>query len=160
MNGLLKSILVLAVISGIINSLVNSGVIKKYVNYFISLIVVLVLLSPLFKILSSFDSIKEYINNFIHSIKTEEIIDNSNELIVNTSEKRVCDGIKEMIISKFNFESTDVYVSLECNKSEISSIKITAVNVILTNKASWSDTDAVKAYLDKAVGCKINVTRR
>ncbi|MBQ3040870.1 MAG: stage III sporulation protein AF [Clostridia bacterium] len=160
MNELLKSILVLAIISGIINSLLMQGTIKKYVNYFIGLIMVLVLLSPLFKVLSSFDSIKEYINDFFHSIRTEEILEDSNALIVNTSEKRVCEGIKEMIVSKFGFDQRDVYVELECDKSDISSIKITGVNVILTNKASWSDTDRVKEFLDKSVGCKINVTRR
>lgn len=160
MNALFRSLLVLAVISGIINSLILQGTVKKYVNYFISLIMVLVLLSPLFEILSSFDNVKEYINDFFHSIRTEEILDSSNTLIVNTSEQRVCDGIKEMIITKFAFEETDVYVSLECDKSDITSIKILAINVTLTNKASWSDTDKVKDYLDKMVGCKINVTRR
>ena len=140
--------------------MILQGTVKKYVNYFISLIMVLVLLSPLFEILSSFDNVKEYINDFFHSIRTEEILDSSNTLIVNTSEQRVCDGIKEMIITKFAFEETDVYVSLECDKSDITSIKILAINVTLTNKASWSDTDKVKDYLDKMVGCKINVTRR
>ena len=65
-----------------------------------------------------------------------------------------------MVISKFGFEETDVYVSLDLDKANIGSIKIRSVNVVLTNKASWSDTDRVKEYLDKTVGCKINVTRR
>ena len=98
--------------------------------------------------------------DFSHSIKTEELINSSNTLIVNTSEERVCNGIKEMVISKFGFEETDVYISLDLDKAEINAIKIRAVNVVLTNKASWSDTDRVKEYLDKTIGCKINVTRR
>ena len=146
--------------SGIINSLIINGTVKKYVNYLISLICVLIIISPVFNVLSSISKIEEYINNFTHSIKTEEIINNSNSLIVNTSEEKVCNGIKEMVISKFGFEETDVYVSLDLDKADIGSIKIRAVNVVLTNKASWSDTDRVKEYLDKTVGCKINVTRR
>ena len=160
MNTLLRSLLVLAVISGIINSLILQGAVKKYVTYFIGLVMVLTLLSPLFEILSSFDNVQEYINDFFHSIRTEEILDKSNTLIVNTSEQKVCDGIQEMIVTKFAFEETDVYVTLECDKSDISAIKILAINVTLTNKASWSDTDRVKDYLDKTVGCKVNVTRR
>lgn len=160
MNAFLKSILILAVISGIINSLVSQASIKKYINYLIGLIMALIILTPLFNILSTFGKVTEYIDDFYHSIRTEEILEGSNSIIVNTSEEKVCSGIKDMIISKFGFDKTDVYVSLECNTSNISSIKITAVNIILTNKASWSDTSAVKAYLDKTIGCKINVTRR
>ncbi len=161
MSGFLNSILVLAIASAIIGSLLSyNNTIKKYVSYFLSLIMLLVLLTPLFKLFSSFDIIKEYIKNFSHSIKTEEIIDNSNTLIVNTTSERVCDGIKELIITKFGFEESDVYVSLELDEYDISAIKIRAVNVVLTNKASWSDTDKVKEYLDKTVGCQINVTRR
>jgi hypothetical protein len=160
MNEFLRSVLLLSVVSGIINSLIINGTVKKYVNYLISLICVLIIISPVFNVLSSISKIEEYINNFTHSIKTEEIINNSNSLIVNTSEEKVCNGIKEMVISKFGFEETDVYVSLDLDKADIGSIKIRSVNVVLTNKASWSDTDRVKEYLDKTVGCKINVTRR
>ena len=160
MNEFLRSVLLLSVVSGIINSLIINGTVKKYINYLISLICVLIIISPVFNVLSSISKIEEYINNFTHSIKTEEIINNSNSLIVNTSEEKVCNGIKEMVISKFGFEETDVYVSLDLDKADIGSIKIRSVNVVLTNKASWSDTDRVKEYLDKTVGCKINVTRR
>lgn len=161
MNSYLKTILLLSVIGGIINSLIiPQNKVKKYVSYFISLIMILVILSPIFKFISSFENVKEYISNFYHSIRTEEIIEQSNSLIVKTSEENVCNGIKEIIISKFGFEKTDVYVSINCDKSDISCIKINEVTVILTNKASWSNIDAVKEYLDKTVGCKINVTRR
>lgn len=121
---------------------------------------VLVILLPLSKILISFDNVKEYINDITHNIKTEEIINNSNELIITNSEKKICDGIKEMIITKFHFDTTDILVELVCNKNDINSIKIEAVNVILTNKASWSNVDSVKEYLDQNLGCKVNVTRR
>lgn len=160
MNSFLKSILTLSVIAGISSSIISSTLIKKYVNYFISLIMVLIIISPLFNFLSSLDNIKEYVEDFKHSIRTEEILSSSNELIVSSTEKSVCDGIKELILTKFGFDENDVYVSLECDKSNISSIKIKAVNITLTNKASWSDTDAVKDYLDKMIGCKINVKRR
>ena len=161
MNAYFNSILTLAIISGIVGSLLsNHKEIKKYVSYFLSLIMILIIMTPLFNILSSFSKIEEYIEDFYHSIKTEEIIENSNSLIVNTTEKNVCDGIKEMIISKFGFDENDVFVSLNCDKSDINAIKINSVNIILTNKASWSDTDKVKEYLDKMIGCEINVTRR
>ena len=161
MSYFLSSVLVLAIVSGIASSILcQNEPLKRYVSYFLSLIMLTVLLTPLFKIFSSFDSIKEYISDFSHSIKTEEIIDNSNSLIVNTTSERVRDGIKELVVTKFGFDENDVYVSLELDEQDISAIKIVCVNVILTNKASWSDTNKVKEYLDKTVGCQINVTRR
>lgn len=161
MNMFFKSILSLSVVSGIASSILNSNSsIKKYVSYFISLIMILIIFSPVFNIVKSFDSIKEYISDFKHSIKTEEIIENSNELIINTSEFKICDGIKEMIITKFGFDTSDVFVTINCDKDNINSIKIKSIDVILTNKASWADVDLVKEYLDKAVGCEINVSRR
>ena len=161
MNSFFKSILVLAVASAIINTLLTSqNNVKKYVSYLISLIMLSVLLSPLFSLLSSFNKIEEYINNFAHSIKTEEIIQNSNSLIINAGEESICNGIKSLIITKYGFEETDVYVYLDCDKSNIEAIKINSVNVVLTNKASWSDTETVEKYLTQTVGCKINVTRR
>ena len=161
MNMFIKSILTLAIISGIANSILNSsGTIKRYVNYFISLIMILVVISPICNALSSIDHIEEYIEDFTHSIKTEEIINNSNHLIINNSEKLTCEGIKELIITKFGFQESDIYVSLDCDKENINSIQLKAVNVVLTNKASWADIDTVKDYLDKTIGCKVNVTRR
>lgn len=161
MNAFIKSILTLAVISGIANSVLSSaGAVKRYVNYFISLVMILVIMTPFFNVLSSLNGIKEYIEDFNHSIKTEEIINNSNNLIISNSERLTCNGIKELIITKFGFEESDVYVSLECDKENINAIQIKAVTVILTNAASWADTDNVKEYLDKTVGCKISVTRR
>ena len=119
MNSFLKSILTLSVIAGISSSIISSTLIKKYVNYFISLIMVLIIISPLFNFLSSLDNIKEYVEDFKHSIRTEEILSSSNELIVSSTEKSVCDGIKELILTKFGFDENDVYVSLECDKSNI-----------------------------------------
>ena len=161
MSAFLKSILTLAVISGIASSILSSaGAIKRYVSYFISLIMILVIITPVFNLLSSFDRLEEYINDFTHSIKTEEIINNSNRLIINNSERLTCEGIEDIIITKFGFDESDVLVSLECDKSDISAIEIKAVNVVLTNKASWADIDSVKEYLDRTIGCKINVIRR
>lgn len=161
MGEFFKSIIILSVISGILGSILSSsGAIKKYISYFLSLIMILIFLSPVLNILSSFNKIGEYMDNFKHSIKTEEIIEKSNRLIINAGEESIRGGIKELIISKFNFEESDVYVYLNCDKSNINSIKINSIDVVLTNKASWTDTESVKEYLDKAVGCEINVTRR
>ena len=152
MDNYIYSILTISIVGSVIGSIISSAnPLKKHLNYLCSLILVITLISPLVSVLKNTFDIKEYINNFYHSIKTEEIIENSNTIIVNTSKEKVCEGIKETIISKFSLEKTDVYVT---------SIEITKVNVILTNKASWSDTDKIKSFLSELLSCPIDVTRR
>ena len=161
MTPYIYSILAIAIISGILSAIIaDSNPLKKYVNYISSLILVIVLLSPIKNLLNSSFNIKEYINSFYHNIKTEEIIENSNSLIVNTSKESVSNGIKSAILERFSFKDDDVYVYLDIDSEDITSIKINQVNVILTNEASWSDTDRVKEFLDELLGCKVNVTRR
>lgn len=161
MDNYIYSILTISIVGSVIGSIISSAnPLKKHLNYLCSLILVITLISPLVSVLKNTFDIKEYINNFYHSIKTEEIIENSNTIIVNTSKEKVCEGIKETIISKFSLEKTDVYVSLELNSDDITSIEITKVNVILTNKASWSDTDKIKSFLSELLSCPIDVTRR
>ncbi len=161
MNAFIKAILSLAVISGIANSiLTSSGSIKRYINYLISLIMIIVIFSPVFNVLSSFDKIKEYTNEFSHSIKTEEIINASNDLVITNTEEKICEGIKEIIISRFKFNENDVYVNLTCDKNNINSIQIKSINITLTNNASWADIDEVKQYLEDIIECEINIKRR
>ena len=161
MSAYIFSILTIAVISGILCSIISeSNPLRKYLTYLCSLVLVITLLSPIKNLLNSGSSIKEYINSFYHNIRTEEIIDSSNELIVNTSKENVSNGIKKAIMEKFSFKEGDVYVFLDIDSKDITSIKIQQVNVILTNEASWSDTDKVKSFLDELLGCKVSVTRR
>ena len=161
MSAYIFSILTIAVISGILCSIISeSNPLRKYLTYLCSLVLVITLLSPIKNLLNSGSSIKEYINSFYHNIRTEEIIDSSNELIVNTSKENVSSGIKKAIMEKFSFKEGDVYVFLDIDSKDITSIKIQQVNVILTNEASWSDTDKVKSFLDELLGCKVSVTRR
>ena len=161
MNSYILSILTIAIASGILCSILSeSNPLKKYVSYLCSLILVLTLLSPLNGLLNSSFNIKEYIDGFYHSIRTEEIIESSNSLVVSTSTKSVCNGIKSSIKEKFSFNDNDVFVYLDIDSEDITSIKIKEVSVVLTNEASWSDTDKVKEFLDELLNCKVNVTRR
>lgn len=162
MNVYLKAILILSVISGVVSSFISdmSSSMKKYVNYLIGLIMVIVIILPFKNVADNLLNIKDYIKEFTSSIKTEQIIDESNSVIINSSEENICKGIKNAVISKFGFEDNDVFVSITMDKSEISAIKITAVNIILTNHASWSNVDEVKSYMENLVGVKVNVTRK
>jgi len=160
MSGYVRAIIILSVLSGIIKALLSEGKTKKYVNYLIGLIMVTVIVLPFKSFITEIDIYKEKIYNFMNDISFQEKIDSSNSIIVNTTKDKVCRGIKDALITKFNFDERDVFIELIIDDSELSSIKITGVNITLTNKASWSNVDSVKAYIENLIGVNTNVKRK
>ena len=162
MTGYLRSVVILAIISGIIKAFFNdsSSNTKKYVNFLIGLIMVAVIISPLKDLRAKLNYAKDYITDFTNGIFANDVIDKSNYIIIKSSKEKICEGIKEAVISKYNFDTRDIYVDIVMDTTEISAIKITGVNIILTNRASWSNVDEVKKYTENLVGVRVNVTRK
>ncbi|MBQ9744975.1 MAG: stage III sporulation protein AF [Clostridia bacterium] len=156
------SILILAIISGIIKAITSdfSNSTKKYISFICGLVMILVIITPFARAVSNVGNIKEYVNNVIQNKNYNDKIEQSNSIIINTGREKICEGLKEAIISEFEFDPRDVYVDVEIDKSQISSVKITGVNIILTNKASWSNVDDVKLYMENLVGVPVHVTRK
>ncbi|MGM9645983.1 MAG: stage III sporulation protein AF [Eubacteriales bacterium] len=162
MDAYVNTLLTVSVICGIINSFLPSSEksLKKYAGYLMGLVMAVVILSPLSSFVGGIGSVKENIKNFTDNLMIEEKTDNANKIIVNATEKSICDKIKNMLISKYNFEDTDVYVSLETEESNEKIITIKKVVVTLTNKASWSDADRIKSYLENMIGCDVSVSKK
>ena len=162
MSGYLRSIIILAVISGIIKAFFTdaSTNTKKYINFLTGLVMVVIIISPLKDLRVKINNAKEYISDFSNGIFASDAIDKSNYIIIKSSKEKICEGIKEAVISKYGFDKRDIYVDIIMDTTEISAIKITGVNIILTNRASWSNVDEVKKYTENLVGVKVNVTRK
>ena len=162
MKSYLLTILILAIICGIISSLISetSQGTKKYVNFIMGLIMVITIMLPFKSLAHGASNIKDTINSFFNSVNTQQIIDKSNTVIINSSKENICKGIKNSLISKYGFDEKDVDISLEIDESEISAIKITGVNIVLTGKASWSDLNEISKYMENLVGVSVNVTRK
>jgi len=162
MSGYLRSIIILAVISGIIKAFFTdaSTNTKKYINFLTGLVMVAIIISPLKDLRVKINNAREYISDFSNGIFASDVIDKSNYIIIKSSKEKICEGIKEAVISKYGFDKRDIYVDIIVDTTEISAIKITRVNIILTNRASWSNVDEVKKYTENLVGVKVNVTRK
>ena len=160
MNSYTLTILTVSVVGGIINSLVSSTALKKYVSYIISLVCVVCLIAPVGSIIGNISNIKNNVNNFMEEIFESDDYKNSNSLIINTGTEKVCEGLKEIIKERYNFDDNEVFVDLTLDKSNIQAIKIDQINIILTGKASWSDVDSVEKYLKDIVGCDVSVKRK
>lgn len=161
MNKYISSILIISLVGGIVNSLLdNFKDTKKYVNYFLSLIMVICMISPIASLLGNLSTIKENFYNYFDELTNNESLNGNNEIIINTGTEAIIKGIKNTIIENFDFDENEIIVNLETDTTNIEAIKITKINVILTGKASWSDVDTVKKYLENVVGGEISVCRR
>lgn len=161
MNKYSITILTVSVVGGIINSLVDSqSPLKKYISYLVSLVCVVSLIAPIGGIISNITNLKGNINEYFDKILVSEKIDAGNELIINSSKEKICEGIKNTLTNKYNFDEKEVIVSLDIDKTDLQAIKIEQINVILTGKASWHDVKNVQEYLEDVVGGKIVVKRK
>jgi hypothetical protein len=162
MKGYIYTILALAIICGIISSIIsdtNQGT-KKYVNFLMGLVMVITIMLPFKNLTYGISNIFETVNNFFTDLDTQHLIDKSNTVIINSSKENICKGIKNSLLSKYGFDEDEVEVSLEIDTSEISAIKITGVYIALSGKAAWSNVNDVSKYMENLVGVKVNVTRK
>lgn len=161
MNNYLYSLLIVSLIGGIVNSLVDSCKnLKHYINYYLSLVMVICMISPVMAVFNNISEYKENISNFVENIIDNDSLNGTNEIIINTGTDVIIKGIKNSLIDKFGFDEKELIVELETDKTNIEAIRIKKINIILTGKSSWSDVDSVKNYLDNIVGGDISVTRR
>lgn len=161
MKAYINTILTVSLVGGIINSLAptKSGI-KKYVNYIVCIVCILCLISPFTSFLSNTKKFKDTISSFVENIFVIEDINNANSLIINSSKEKVSQGIKQVIIEKYNFDENEVIVDLVLNTEQIDAIKIERVCITLTGKASWSDAKAIKEYLNNLIGAEVEVKRK
>ena len=161
MNAYISTILVSAVVGGIVSSFLpnrNDGA-KRQINLIIGLICAIVLLTPIVKIAKNTAILKEGIDNIVDSLNISSSIDKSNEIIVETSIENVCNGIKASLINKFDFRDEDVSVSATLDTENIEKIIITKITIILKNQATWQDGEKVKDYAQNLVGCTIEIIK-
>ena len=121
---------------------------------------VLCLILPIVELVNDYESVKNKFVEYIEDLTSSEKIEESNEIIIKNGIEAIQKGIKRDLINKFNFDEKDVVIEIEADKSNIEAIKIKKINIILTGKASWSDTARVKEYLSDLIGGDISVVRR
>lgn len=161
MNKYLSTLILISLIGGIVNSLTNSyGNLKKYINYFLSIMMVICMISPFTNALENMNNVKENISSFFNEISNNDTLNGKNEIIINTGTNAIINGIKNTLIEKFEFDEKDIIVELETNTTNLEAIKITKIKITLTGKASWSDVEMVEKYLKNIIGGDISVIRR
>ena len=161
MKNYVYTLVVIALIGGIISHLFSSFTkVKKYINFFVGLVAIICMLSPLTSLLNGVTGAKNSLKEYFSNVVNQEAIDSSNQIILNTGVESIKNGVKNTIINKFKFEENEVIVDIDVEKTTSSTITISEIKVTLTGKASWSDVDTVKAYLEDIIGTNISVKRK
>ena len=67
----------------------------------------------------------------------------------------LCEGIKDILYSKFGIDAAACNVSVRANKEQDGSTKLSQIYITLYGDAIWSDTGAIERYLGELFGCGI-----
>ena len=161
MNKYVNTIFISTFVSGIVLTLApEKSKLKKYLKFITSLISILCIMSPLITFFTNFDNIKTNIQNQINNFIISEKIDASNSLILSTSKEKISENIISVLSNKFDIDENEISIELITDESDLSSIKIEKINVLLSGKASWSDAKKIESYLKDQIGGEINVKRK
>ena len=160
MKGYIFTIIAVSIISGIITSMLSSkNSLKKYVNFVAGLICTLTLLSPVVKIANDVGTFSSSVESVIGSLSVEENVSSTNKIIIDTGSEQVCEGVKNVIISKYGFKQNDIDVYIKLNDENIQAIILEEIEISLKNEASWTDEHKLKKYVEDIVGCKVKITK-
>ena len=161
MKGYIFTIIVVSVISGIISTMLsnNKNSLKKYVNFVAGLICMLALLSPIVSIASNMGAFSGSIENIISSLDFSSSVSTTNQIIVETGKEKIEQGIENAIITKYNFSQEDIDVNVIVNDKNIEAIILEKIKITLKNKASWTDEQQIKNYVESLVGCQVEIKK-
>ncbi len=142
------AIAVVAIIVGLIEIFADSGKLRGYVKYVISLIVIISLLYPIREILQVFPKSIEKLSGEIENGDSSEI----NESVKQAVEA----GISDEIEKRFSMPADCYYVSIEI-VDEGGDVFINKINIGILKKDYFRYAERIDTYLKSTYGCEINV---
>ena len=156
MRDYIRSILIVSVITGLVQSLLPSEKMKKHIRFLSSCIVLLLLLHPLVTIGDALRGIYSDVNDLLDRIEAAEQsgMANGEALIQTYGEKAVSDYVNKYLSSEFALDQDEIEVQINNNESDI------LVTVILRGRASWADGTAIAERLKNKLSCPIKVIRK
>ena len=161
MKAYINSIIIVSLVSSILSALLSSSKssLKKYLNFISGLICAIILLTPVVNIVNNASVLSNGIENVINSLDITDKIQYSNKIIIEEGTEKICNGVKDAIISKYNFKSESVEITAKINDSDIQAVLLEEITVTLKNEATWTDEEQVRNYVEDLVGCSVQVKK-
>gem|GEM_PF-5842766 len=142
----LYTIAITAISAGILDIFSQSGKLKKYVKYIISLIIVISLLLPIGNIISSIPD----------NAEPPDIQPEHENTIDTNIENTFVLALKNSIHSRFSIpsEAIDIKIGTEKNNKEI---YINKISVIIKDKTYFCFSERINVFLKSITDCEIEV---
>ncbi len=144
------AIAVISVSVGIIDVFSESGKLKKYTKYIVSLVVVASLLMPLKSILDFLPDVFDY------KLKSEM---QENESVDNSSMKEtILFGIKKNISDNFSIPDSSFVADIEFENNGNESV-ITKIDITITDKKYFHLCEKITLFLSGSFACEVSVVQ-
>ena len=161
MKAYVFTVIVVAVISGIVTALLpaDDKSVKKQITYVTGLICAFALLSPVVTIAKSASAISQNVEGFVDILNVNEKISQSNKIIIESGREQISNGVKEALISKYNFKEENVTVQVAVNEENVEAVLLEGITVTLKKEATWTDSSKIQQYVEGLVGCPVKIIK-
>lgn len=157
LNGWLYSVFAVSLAAGIADIFAPVGSTKKYVKYVVSLVTLIVIIAPAVRAFSGItqllDGLQTLADSGENSAYTATYGNTSNTLI-EAGKAGIESKLKQCICERFLLTDDGVSVIVEIDASEESDIKITGIEVRLSERSGIYGSDRITEYVKEITGCE------
>ncbi len=154
MRAYLVSILTVALVSGILNSLSPDTKLGKYIRMISSLAVVMIILYPLARVSGSLLSFADMISG---SEYTAYAGDSYEDLVLRQTRSNLEESLKDMLYSRFSIAKASIRADFILDASDIESVSIERIDIgIYPSVSDWLSAD-ISEYIGGIFNCKVYV---
>ena len=157
LNGWLYSVFAISLAAGIADIFAPVGATKKYVKYVVSLVTLIVIITPAVRAFSGIpqllDGLQSLADGGENSVYTAAY-DNTANALIKAGKEGIESKLKQYICERFLLSENGVSVIIEIDASDESDIKITEIEVRLSERSGIYDADRIAEYVKEITGCE------
>ena len=157
LNGWLYSVFAISLAAGITDIFAPIGATKKYVKYVVSLVTLIVIITPAVRAFSGIpqllDGLQSLADGGENSVYTAAY-DNTANALIKAGKEGIESKLRRYICERFLLSEDGVSVITEIDASDESDIKITEIEVRLSERSGIYGTDRIAEYVKEITGCE------
>lgn len=157
LNGWLYSVFAVSLAAGIADIFAPVGETKKYVKYVVSLVTLIVVVTPAVRAFSGIPQLLDGLQSLADcredSVYTAAY-DDASDILINAGKEGIEDTVKQCVCDRFMLGDDSVSVKTVIDASDESDIKITEIEVLLSDRSGRYGTDRISEYVKEITGCE------
>ena len=157
LNGWLYSVFAVSLAAGIAEIFAPVGATKKYVKYIVSLVTLIVIITPAVRAFSGIpqllDGLQVLADGGESSVYTSTYDDHS-DLLIKAGKEGIESKLEQYICERFLLAAYGVSVITEIDATDEADIKITEIEIRLSEQPGIYGTDRITEYVKEITGCE------